>query len=229
MNIILMGPQGSGKGTQAERLLPRLRLSSIATGELFRNAAKAGTPLGLRAKALMERGELVPDDVTVGLVEERLDAMEVARAAGEQVEGALFDGFPRTLAQAQALDEALGRRGQRVDGVILIDVDRAQLVERLGGRRTCPACNAVYHVSYNPPTVEAICDACGGTLIQRGDDTPEAVEKRLDTYYAVTAPLLEFYKERGLLARVDGSQAIDNVTEAVTASIERLRRGHSAG
>lgn len=229
MNIILMGPQGSGKGTQAERLLPRLRLSSIATGELFRNAAKAGTPLGLRAKALMERGELVPDDVTVGLVEERLDAMEVARAAGEQVEGALFDGFPRTLAQAQALDGALGRRGQRVDGVILIDVDRAQLVERLGGRRTCPACNAVYHVSYNPPTVEGICDACGGTLIQRGDDTPEAVEKRLDTYYAVTAPLLEFYKERGLLARVDGSQAIDNVTEAVTASIERLRRGHSAG
>ncbi len=230
MNIILMGPQGSGKGTQAERLLPRLRLTSIATGELFRNAAKAGTPLGLRARELMDKGELVPDDVTVGLVEERLDALQAARDRGEQLEGALFDGFPRTLPQARALDEALARRGQAVDRVVLIDVDRAQLIERLGGRRTCRNCNAVYHVVYNPPKVEGVCDACGGELFQRADDTPEAVDRRLETYYAVTAPLLEFYEERGLLARVDGSQAIDEVTEAVTAAIGRVGdRGHAAG
>ncbi|MGI9253536.1 MAG: adenylate kinase [Thermomicrobiales bacterium] len=230
MNIILMGPQGSGKGTQADRLLPLLGLTSIATGELFRHAAKAGTPLGLRAKALMDQGELVPDDVTVGLVEERLDAIDGARRAGERIEGALFDGFPRTLTQAVALDEALVRRGQQVDRVILIDVDRVQLIERLGGRRTCPNCNDVYHVIYNPPKVEGICNSCGSALIQRADDTPEAVERRLDTYYKVTAPLLQFYEERGLLARVDGSQAIDDVTEAVTAAIGRIgASGRAAG
>jgi adenylate kinase len=230
MNIILMGPQGSGKGTQAERLLPLLQLASIATGELFRNAAKAGTPLGLRAKELMERGELVPDDVTIGLVEEKLDEVQAARARGERVEGALFDGFPRTRAQAEALDAALARRGQQVDRVVLIDVDRAKLVERLGGRRTCPVCNAVYHVVYNPPRVAGVCDHDGAELIQRADDTSDAVEKRLDTYFAVTAPLLEFYEERGLLARVNGSEAIDNVTEAITATIERVAgRGHAAG
>ncbi|MFM9108479.1 MAG: adenylate kinase family protein [Chloroflexota bacterium] len=141
-----------------------------------------------------------------------------------------MDGFPRTLAQARALDEALSRRGQRVDRVVLIDVDRAALVERLGGRRTCPACNAVYHVRHNPPRTEGVCDACGAALVQRADDTPEAVEKRLDTYFSITAPLLDYYAERGLLARVDGSQPIEDVTDAIAASLQRAgSRGPAAG
>lgn len=219
MYIILMGPQGSGKGTQAERLLPRLGLVSIATGELFRSAAKAGTPLGLRAKELMDRGELVPDDVTVALVAEKLAEIDARRAAGEDVRGALFDGFPRTAAQAEALDALLAGRGEGIDAVVSIEVPREQLIERLAGRRTCPVCNNVYHVVFNPPQNDAVCDSDGTPLVQRADDTPEAVRKRLDTYEEKTAPLLAMYEQRGVLRKVDGAQAIDDVTEAIAAVV----------
>lgn len=219
MYIILMGPQGSGKGTQAERLLPRLGLVSIATGELFRGAAKAGTSLGLRAKDLMDRGELVPDDVTVALVAEKLNEIDARRAAGEDIRGALFDGFPRTAAQAEALDALLTGRGEGIDSVVSIEVPRDQLIERLAGRRICPVCNTVYHVVFNPPRRDEVCDNDGTPLVQRADDTPEAVRKRLDTYEEKTAPLLAMYEQRGVLRKVDGSQAIDDVTEAIAAVV----------
>lgn len=219
MYIILMGPQGSGKGTQAERLLPRLGLVSIATGELFRAAAKAGTDLGLRAKELMDKGELVPDDVTVGLVAARLTDIDERRARGADVRGALFDGFPRTAAQAEALDALLAGRGEGIDAVVSIEVPREQLVERLAGRRTCPLCNAVYHVVFNPPQHDLLCDHDGTPLVQRSDDTAEAVRKRLDAYEEKTAPLLDLYAKRGLVRNVDGAQAIDDVTEAIAAVV----------
>jgi adenylate kinase len=219
MYIILMGPQGSGKGTQAERLLPRLGLVSIATGELFRAAAKAGTPMGLRVKEIMDRGDLVPDDVTVALVAERLADIDARKAAGEDIRGALFDGFPRTAAQAAALDALLASRGEGIDAVVSIDVPREVLVERLAGRRTCPVCNAVYHVAFNPPRRDMVCDRDGAALVQRSDDTAEAVRKRLDAYEEKTAPLLELYAQRGLVRNVDGAQAIDDVTEAVAAVV----------
>lgn len=225
MHIILMGPQGSGKGTQAERLLPRLGLVSIATGELFRNAAAAGTPLGLRAKSLMDRGELVPDDVTIALVEEKLDVLAELRRVDPAVRGALYDGFPRTEAQAQALDDALARRAERVDVVVLIDVPRERLVERLAGRRVCANGGHVYHTVFNPPAVEDTCDICGGPLVQRADDTPDAVRKRLETYFATTAPLLAFYRDRGLLKTVDGDAPIDEVTEAIVRVAQPVPSG----
>ena len=215
MHVILMGPQGSGKGTQAARLLPRLGLVSIATGELFRSAAKARTALGLRAKEIMDRGELVPDDVTIGLVEEKLDGLTELLGRDPAVRGALYDGFPRTLAQAQALDDALARRGGRVDAVVLLDVPRERLVERLAGRRVCANGGHVYHSIFNPPAVDGVCDVCGGPVVQRADDTPDAVRKRLETYFATTAPLLTFYRDRGLLRIVDGDGPIDEVTEEI--------------
>ncbi len=217
MNIILMGPQGSGKGTQAERIIPAYQLVSVATGELFRKAVGEGTPLGIQAKALMDRGELVPDDITCALVEEKLDEVGARKKAGEPVSGILFDGFPRTAAQAQRLDAALAERGDKIDAVILIDVPREDLVERLSGRRTCSSCNAVYHVTFNPPKVEGVCDACGGALIQRADDTPDAIAKRLDAYFGSTAPLIDFYDARNLVTRIDGNQPIDVVTAKITA------------
>lgn len=228
MFIILMGPQGSGKGTQAERLLPQFHLESIATGELFRNAVAAGTPLGLRAKELMDRGELVPDDVTIALVEDRLEDQDARRAAGEDVRGALFDGFPRTQAQAEALDHLLARRGGKVDRVILIDVDRDVLVERVAGRRICPNCEAVYHVTHRPPRIEGICDVCGAELEQRPDDV-KALERRLDAYYAYTAPIAAFYEQRGILARIDGSKPIDEVTASIQAALGGIRERDASG
>jgi len=220
MHIILMGPQGSGKGTQAERLLPRLGLVSIATGELFRAAAKAGTPLGLRAKELMDRGELVPDDVTIGLVEEKLDGLDRLRRVDPSIRGALYDGFPRTEAQALALDDVLARRGEQVDAVVLIDVPRGRLVERLAGRRVCTGCGHVYHTVFNPPAAEGVCGVCGAPVVQRADDTAEAVQKRLDTYYATTAPLLALYRNRGILTEVDGDRPIEDVTEAIVRVVQ---------
>ena len=215
MHVILMGPQGSGKGTQAAQLLPRLGLVSIATGELFRSAAKAGTALGLRAKEIMDRGELVPDDVTIGLVEEKLDGLTELQRVDPAVHGALYDGFPRTPAQARALDDALLRRGERVDAVILLDVPRERLVERLAGRRVCANGGHVYHSIFNPPALDGVCDVCGGPVVQRADDTPDAVRTRLETYFATTAPLLALYRDRGLLRTVDGDGPIDEVTEEI--------------
>ena len=219
MYVILMGPQGSGKGTQAGRLAPRLGLVTIATGELFRSAIAAGTDLGRRIKDIYDRGELVPDDLTVRLVEEKLDEVEREQGLGEAVRGALFDGFPRTRAQAEALDAALARRGAAISAVIQIDVPFESLVARLAGRRVCRRCGAVYHVDFNPPRQPGICDRCGGEVIQREDDTAEAVKKRLGLYFRETEPLLTYYRERGIVAVVDGNQPIDVVTEDIVRAI----------
>jgi adenylate kinase len=220
MHVILMGPQGSGKGTQSERVRSRLRLASVATGELFRAAIKSSSPLGQRIKAVYDRGELVPDDLTIALVEERLDQLAEETVAGERVHGALYDGFPRTEAQAEALERVLADRGEAVSAVVAIDVPRAELIERLVGRRVCSQCGKVYNVVSDPPRVEGVCDVCGGALVQRADDTPEAVVKRLDVYEVETAPLANRYTEQGLLARVNGDRTIDEVTDAIVAAIK---------
>ncbi len=219
MHIILMGPQGSGKGTQSERVRAQLNLGSIATGELFRAAIKGGTELGRRIQAIYDRGELVPDKVTVALVEERLDQLARKRSHGAAIEGALYDGFPRTIAQADALSRTLAARGDEVTAVIAIDVPRQKLVERLAGRRVCSNCGRVYNVRSDPPAVNGVCDVCGGQVTQRADDTPEAVAKRLDLYDIETAPLLNRYEEQGFVERVDGDRAIDDVTESIVAAI----------
>jgi len=222
MHVILMGPQGSGKGTQAARLAPRLGLRLIATGELFRDAIKAETELGRRIKAIYDRGDLIPDDITVALVEERLDEIGQERSLGEGIGGALFDGFPRTRPQAEALDRALAARGEAISAVLRLDVPLPVLIERLTGRRVCASCGAVYHVAFNPPRQPGVCDACGGELVQREDDTREAVEKRLALYAEQTEPLLTYYAERGIVVAVDGDQPIEVVTDALAEAVARL-------
>jgi adenylate kinase len=217
MHVILMGPQGAGKGTQADIIGPRLGLSKLSTGELFRAAIAADSPLGQEIKGPYDRGELIPDDLTLGLVEERLEEI----GESPDIRGALFDGFPRTRAQAEGLDAVLAKRGEKIDAVVEISVPRGSLIERLAGRRVCPNCGATYHVVFNPPKVDGICDRCGSRLIQREDDTPEAIGRRLDLYDEKTAPLLAFYDERGLLKRVSGDQPIDQVTEDILAAIKR--------
>ena len=215
-----MGPQGSGKGTQSERVRTRLNLGSIATGELFRAAISGGTELGKKIQAVYDRGELVPDDLTIALVEERLNQLAQECSRGARVDGALYDGFPRTVAQADALSEALAARGEELTAVVAIDVPRDTLMERLAGRRVCSACGRVYNVHSDPAEREGICDVCGGTVSQRADDTPEAVAKRLDLYEIETAPLVDRYEEQGLVTRVDGDRPIDEVTESIVAAIQ---------
>jgi adenylate kinase len=219
-HVILMGPQGSGKGTQSERVRARLNLGSIATGELFRAAIKGRTALGQEIQAVYDRGELVPDDLTIALVEERLDQLARERARGTQIDGALYDGFPRTIAQADALSDALRARGEDLTAIIAIDVPRETLIERLAGRRVCSACGRVYNILTDPPSVDGVCDACGGQIIQRADDTPDAVAKRLDLYEHETAPLVDRYQEQGLVERVDGNRPIDDVAESIVAAIQ---------
>ena len=221
MHVILMGPQGSGKGTQAARLAPRLNLVLVATGDLFRRAISAETRLGLEIKAAYDRGELISDGLTVALVAEKLDEMSAEEANGLGIQGALYDGFPRTRSQADALDAELARRGESVSAVIQIEVPRQTLVDRLAGRRVCSRCGAVYHIEFNPPQVEGICDRCGGEVRQREDDTPAAIEKRLDLYERETAPLIARYRERGLVTTVNGDQPIDAVTDEIERAVKQ--------
>ncbi|MGH2617989.1 MAG: adenylate kinase [Thermomicrobiales bacterium] len=230
MHVILMGPQGSGKGTQSERVRARLDLASIATGELFRSAIASGSELGREIQAVYDRGELVPDDLTIALVEERLDRLADQLDEAEPTIGALYDGFPRTVGQADALDRALAARGEAVTAVIAIDVPRDTLMRRLAARRVCASCGRVYNAESDPPAVEGVCDVCGGAVVQRADDTPEAVAKRLDLYAVETAPLVDRYDERGLLTRVNGDRSIESVTEDIVAAIKaraRVAAGHS--
>jgi adenylate kinase len=217
MHVILMGPQGAGKGTQADMVGPRLGLAKLSTGELFREAIAAETELGREIKGPYDRGELIPDDLTLGLVEERLEHLD----DDPEIRGALFDGFPRTRAQAEGLDAVLAKRDEKIDSVVEISVPRDVLIERLAGRRVCPNCGATYHIIFNPPKADSVCDRCGGQLIQRDDDTPEAIGRRLDLYDEKTAPLLEFYDQRGLLKRVNGEQSIDDVAEDILAAIKQ--------
>jgi adenylate kinase len=218
VNIILMGAQGSGKGTQAAILGPQLRLAKVATGDLFRAAIADGTELGGQVKSILERGELVPDALTNEIVRARLEEVAALKATGD-LNGALFDGFPRTAGQAGALDQILADQQDRVDAVIEIQVPREDLITRLSGRRVCPVCGRVYHLEADPPRIQGTCDREGATLVQRDDDTPEAIRRRLELYDAQTAPLLSYYEARGLVNRIDGNQPIEAVTDAILDAI----------
>lgn len=216
-----MGPQGSGKGTQAGRLAPRLRLEHLSTGDLFRAAIAAESRLGREVKAILDRGDLVPDDLTIGIVAERLDRIAAERALGVGAQGALFDGFPRTLPQAEGLDRLAAEGDDRVGAVVEIAMPAEKLVTRLAGRRVCPRCGATYHVEFNPPRRVGVCDRCGAEPVQRDDDKPEPIRRRLATYFAQTAPLLSYYRERGLVIQVDGDQPIERVTDEIVAALAR--------
>lgn len=222
MHVLLMGVQGAGKGTQALRVAPRLRLRHLSTGDLFRAAIASATALGQQIKAIYDRGDLVPDDVTIRLVEEVLDEIAAERMLGEGVTGALLDGFPRTRPQAEGLDVALRRRHESIRAAIEIAVPTDVLISRLAGRRVCQNCGAVYHFDYSPPALAGLCDRCGGIVIQREDDQPGPIKRRLAIYFEQTAPLLSYYRDQGLLYRVDGNQPIDVVTEAIVSTIASL-------
>jgi adenylate kinase len=213
VNIILLGPPGAGKGTQASRLEADRGMVQLSTGDMLRAAVKAGTPTGLKAKAIMEAGELVSDAIVSALIGERLDAMDGA--------GAIFDGFPRTAAQAEALDLLLSERGRKLDHVIELVVDEDALVERIVGRYTCARCGAGYHDRFQQPAVAGVCDVCGSTEFKRrADDNEETVRKRLEVYRADTAPIIPIYEARGLLHRVDGMADIAHVTEAIETLLD---------
>ncbi|MCO5226010.1 MAG: adenylate kinase [Thermomicrobiales bacterium] len=212
MYVIFMGAQGSGKGTQAERIGPTLKLVKVATGDLFRSAIAQQSELGLKVQSIIESGNLVPDELTNAIVQVRLAQIAANRLKDDDVDGALFDGFPRTEAQARALDDILASQDTKLDAVIEIDVPREKLIARLAGRRTCEACGAVYHVESDPPKVEGICDKCGGKLIQREDDKPDSIARRLALYDNQTRPLLDYYRAKGILITINGDQDIDTVT-----------------
>jgi adenylate kinase len=214
VNLVLMGLPGAGKGTQADKIVVKYNIPHISTGDMFRAAIKEGTELGLQAKSFMDKGELVPDEVTIGIVRERLSKNDCGN-------GFLLDGFPRTVAQAEALDTMLADLGKKIDYVINIDVDQSILMERLTGRRICKNCGATYHLVFNPPSQEGVCDRCGGELYQRADDNAETVQNRLDVNIQQTKPLLNFYEDKGYLRNINGQQDID----VVFADIEELLGG----
>jgi len=213
--IILLGPPGSGKGTQADILQARIGLPHVASGDLFRYNLKNKTPLGLQAKAYMDRGDLVPDDITIAMVLDRLSREDCAK-------GAILDGFPRTIAQAEALEAALAEKGLGIDRALNIIVPDAVIVERITGRRICPVCGATYHVKFNPPKEDNRCDYDGAELYQRDDDKPETVRNRLKVYRELTAPLVDYYCEKGVLLEIDGNRPIEEVTASILQALEGL-------
>ena len=204
MNVILMGLPGAGKGTQAEQIVEEFHIPHISTGDMFRAAVKEQTPLGVEAKSFMDKGLLVPDEVVIGIVKERLGKDDCNN-------GFLLDGFPRTVAQAESLDQTLEELGKKIDDVININVNRESLLARLTGRRICRGCGATYHVIFNPPEVEGKCDKCGAELYQRDDDNEKTVATRLDVNIEQTAPLLAYYTNKGVLRNIDGEQEIGQV------------------
>jgi adenylate kinase len=204
MNLVLMGLPGAGKGTQAEKIVKKYEIPHISTGDMFRAAIKEGTALGLQAKAYIDRGDLVPDEVTIGIVRERLSKDDCQK-------GFLLDGFPRTVAQAEALENILAELNRSIDYVINIEVDKGILMERLTGRRICKDCGATYHLVFNPPAQPGVCDKCGGELYQRADDNEETVANRLEVNVKQTKPLLDFYGAKGYLRNINGQQEIDKV------------------
>ncbi|AJH19808.1 adenylate kinase [Bacillus mycoides] len=204
MNLILMGLPGAGKGTQAEQIIAEYNIPHISTGDMFRAAMKAETELGLQAKSFIDKGALVPDEVTIGIVRERLSQEDC-------IKGFLLDGFPRTVAQASALEEIMKDLGKKIDYVLNINVDSGLLLTRLTGRRICKECGATYHLEFNPPAKADVCDKCGGELYQRSDDNEETVANRLDVNIKQTKPLLDFYEELGYLQSINGEQDINKV------------------
>lgn len=216
MNIVLMGLPGAGKGTQAALIVERLHIPHISTGDMFRKAVKEETALGLKAKEYMDQGLLVPDEVTIGIVKDRLSQPDCK-------EGFLLDGFPRTVPQAEALDRTLHELDKELEHVIHIEVPVDVLIKRLTGRRICKSCGATYHLVYNPPKAEGVCDRCGGELYQRADDSEDTVSKRLEVNLAQTEPLLHYYREKGILKSLNGEQDIEEVFKM----IEDILRGRS--
>ncbi|MEJ5348407.1 MAG: adenylate kinase [Desulfosoma sp.] len=210
MNIILLGPPGAGKGTQAKRMIERYGIPQISTGDMLRAALKAGTPLGLEAKKYMDQGALVPDAVVVGLVKERIQQEDCKK-------GYMLDGFPRNVSQAETLDGMLKELGQKIDHVVCIDVPDQELIQRLTGRRTCRECGAGFHVMFDPPKKEGICDKCGGQLYQRDDDNEATVTSRLKVYADQTKPLIEYYEKQGKLRKIHGLGSIDEIFERIKA------------
>ena len=213
MKLIIMGPPGAGKGTQAALIKETYNIPHISTGDMFREAIKNQTPLGVEAKSYIDKGLLVPDSVTIGLVKERL-------ANKDCQEGFLLDGFPRTIPQAEALNIILEELNIKLDAVVNIDVDDSILIDRIVGRRVCPVCKAGYHVKYLQPKVEGVCDECGGQLVQRKDDTEETVKNRLEVYANQTKPLLEFYNKLGLVKSIDGIGEIDVIFNNIKLALE---------
>ena len=212
MRIILIGPPGAGKGTQAKRMIDRLQVPQISTGDMFRAAVGEGTPMGIKAKEYMDKGALVPDEVVIGVVEERFEKDDCKK-------GFILDGFPRTLEQAGALDRLLEKMGSQLDHVVVIDVPDESLVERLTGRRTCRGCGYMHHVKFDAPKVDGVCDKCGGELYQRDDDQEATIRQRLNGYHAQTAPLIDYYSKSDKVRMIDGTMTMQEVEAAVTKAI----------
>ena len=209
MKVVMLGAPGAGKGTQAKKIAAKYSIPHISTGDIFRANIKNGTELGEKAKTYMDQGLLVPDELVVDLVVDRVNQEDCAN-------GYVLDGFPRTIPQAEALTKALAGQGQKLDYAIDVDVPDENIVRRMGGRRACVGCGATYHLEYAPPKQEGICDTCGGELILRDDDKPETVTKRLGVYHEQTQPLIDYYTNAGILKRVDGTVDIDEVFQAIT-------------
>jgi adenylate kinase len=216
LNLVLLGPPGAGKGTQAERLVTDFDLPYYATGDILRTAVAEETELGTEAKGYMDKGELVPDDLICRVTMDRIDSPEAE-------DGFLLDGFPRTVPQADTLEEALGRRNRKLTAVLLIDAADEEVIRRISGRRVCVKNGHVYHVDYDPPKHEGVCDQDGSRLIQRDDDKPETVQKRLAVYHDQTTPLIDYYEQRGLLRRFDGARSPSEVHDHIRATLATLR------
>jgi adenylate kinase len=215
VRLVLLGPPGAGKGTQAKRLQEHLGIPQISTGDILRQAVKDQTSLGKQAKAFMDRGELVPDAVIIDIVDARLSAADCGK-------GFLLDGFPRTVAQAEALDRMLARRSLVLDGAVSLRVPREELIARLSGRRTCRQCAAMYHVRFNPPEQTGVCDRCGGVLYQRADDREETIGARMEVYERESAPLHDYYRRMGLLLEVDGAGSTEQVFDLIQDGLRRV-------
>ncbi|MDD3251205.1 MAG: adenylate kinase [Lachnospiraceae bacterium] len=209
MKIIMLGAPGAGKGTQAKKIAEKYEIPHISTGDIFRANIKGGTELGMKAKSYMDQGQLVPDDVTIGMLLDRISAADCAN-------GYVLDGFPRTIPQAESLTKALSERGEKMDYAIDVNVPDEAIVTRMSGRRACLSCGATYHIVYNPPKKADICDVCGEKLVLRDDDKPETVQKRLTVYHEQTQPLIAYYKNAGILVTVDGTKNLNEVFKDIT-------------
>ena len=216
MKIVLLGPPGAGKGTQAKSISNRYSIPHISTGDIFRKNISEGTPLGIEAKGYIDKGQLVPDEVTINMVKDRLTWEDCKN-------GYLLDGFPRTVAQAEALEGFLADRNEKLDTALSIEVPSSFILERMTGRRVCPSCGASYHVKFNPPTKDGVCDVCGSDIVQRKDDTEETVSERLEVYERQTQPLIDFYNNKNLLSTVDGTKAINEVFESICSILGSVK------